>query len=76
MTLFRPCDLVVGTSIGCEGMSDKPLRVTVATLNILNDASSWPARRQLIALQEVALPANNAQWLADGLGGYTVRLCP
>jgi endonuclease/exonuclease/phosphatase family metal-dependent hydrolase len=69
-------------------MSKKQLRLTVATLNILNDASTWQARRQLIvpelrklapdliALQEVALPENNAQWIADQLGGYAVYLCP
>ena len=68
-------------------MSDKHI-LTVATLNILNDASTWPARGQLIvqelrtlapdliALQEVALPANNAQWIADQLDGYAVHLCP
>ena len=62
--------------------------LTVATLNILNDVSTWQARGQLIvqelrtlapdliALQEVALPANNAQWIADQLSGYTVHLCP
>lgn len=78
----------MGASIGHEGMSDKHFRLTVATLNILNDASTWQARRQLIvpelsalapdliALQEVALPKNNAQWLADELGGYIVHLCP
>ncbi len=69
-------------------MSDKTFRLTVATLNMLNDASTWQARRQLIvpelralapdliALQEVALPENNAQWIADQLGGYAVYLCP
>lgn len=68
-------------------MSDKHF-LTVATLNILNDVSSWHARRHLIvqelrtlapdliALQEVALPANNAQWIADQLSGYTAYLCP
>ncbi|MBI5031925.1 MAG: endonuclease/exonuclease/phosphatase family protein [Chloroflexi bacterium] len=68
-------------------MSDKHF-LTVATLNILNDVSSWYVRRQLIvqelralepdviALQEVALPSNNAQWIADQLSGYTVHLCP
>jgi endonuclease/exonuclease/phosphatase family metal-dependent hydrolase len=60
----------------------------VVTLNILNDPSRWPERRSLIAtglaelepdliaLQEVALPENNARWLADELGGYSVYLCP
>lgn len=69
-------------------MSDKHFHLTVATLNILNDASTWRARRHLIvpelsalapdliALQEVMLPANNAQWLADQLGGFAVYLCP
>lgn len=69
-------------------MSDRPLHLTVATLNILNDASTWKARRalivpelsalapDLIALQEVTLPENNAQWIADQLGGYAVYLCP
>ncbi len=68
-------------------MSDKHF-LTVATLNILNDATTWHARRQLIvqelsalvpdliALQEVALPSNNAQWIADQLSGYTVHVCP
>lgn len=62
--------------------------LTVATLNILNDVTTWQARGHLIvqelrtlapdliALQEVALPANNAQWIADQLKGYTVHLCP
>jgi endonuclease/exonuclease/phosphatase family metal-dependent hydrolase len=63
----------------------------IVTLNILNDLSQpmrWEERRTLlaaglaaldpdfIALQEVHLPENNAQWLADELGGYSVHLCP
>jgi len=60
----------------------------VVTLNILNDLSRWPERRSLlatglaelepdlVALQEVALPENNARWLADQLGGCSVHLCP
>jgi len=60
----------------------------VATLNILVDLHRWHERApliveelraiqpDLIALQEVALPANNAQWIADQLGGYSVHLCP
>ncbi len=62
--------------------------VTVVTLNILNDLSLWRERApliveglraiqpDLIALQEVALPLNSAQWIADRLGGYSVYLCP
>jgi len=62
--------------------------VRVATLNILNDLTHWPERAQLIvkelralqpdliALQEVALPANNARWIADRVGDYTVYLSP
>lgn len=65
--------------------------LTVATLNILNDLSLWRERApliaegfqvlqpDLIALQEVALPrddGNNAQWIADQLGGYSVHLFP
>jgi endonuclease/exonuclease/phosphatase family metal-dependent hydrolase len=60
----------------------------VVTINILNDLTRWSERRtllleglaqlqpHLIALQEVRLPENNAQWLADQLGGYHVHLCP
>jgi endonuclease/exonuclease/phosphatase family metal-dependent hydrolase len=60
----------------------------VVTLNMLNDLWLWPERRELvmanmaelepdlIALQEVVLPQNNAQWLADQLGGYSVYFCP
>lgn len=56
----------------------------LVTLNILNDLSRWPQRRSILAaqmadlqpdvitLQEVALPENSAQWLADQLGGYCV----
>ena len=59
---------------------------TVATLNLLNDLSRWSLRGplvvqqlralspDLIALQEVALPANNAQWIADRLDGYSVHV--
>lgn len=60
----------------------------LVTLNILNDLSRWPQRRSILAaqmadlqpdvitLQEVALPENSAQWLADQLGGYCVSFCP
>lgn len=62
--------------------------LTVVTINILRELARWPARRallaqglaeqnaDLIALQEVALPENTAQWLASELGGYQVWLCP
>jgi endonuclease/exonuclease/phosphatase family metal-dependent hydrolase len=58
------------------------------TLNLLNDRSRWPQRRaslaaqlaelqpDVIALQEVTLPDNNAQWLADQLGGYALHFSP
>lgn len=60
----------------------------VVTINILRKQARWPERRallarglaeqnaDLIALQEVALPDNTAQWLADELDGYHVWLCP
>jgi endonuclease/exonuclease/phosphatase family metal-dependent hydrolase len=60
--------------------------ITVATLNLLNDQTRWDERRgmivdgfrrhqpDLIALQEVVLPANTAEWLAAELGGYDVFL--
>lgn len=62
--------------------------LTIATLNILSDLTLWRERAplivagfqaiqpDLIALQEVALPSNNAQWIADHLGGYSVHLYP
>lgn len=62
--------------------------ITVATLNLLNDMRRWEARRNmivdgfrhhkpdLIALQEVVLPLNTAEWLAGELGGYHVHLTP
>ncbi|MBI5715489.1 MAG: endonuclease/exonuclease/phosphatase family protein, partial [Chloroflexi bacterium] len=73
-----------------------PLKVL--TINLLNDLSRWDERKNLIAqgvndlqpdliaLQEVKLPLNTAQWLADQLNDYgrdvapqrlyTVHLCP
>jgi endonuclease/exonuclease/phosphatase family metal-dependent hydrolase len=60
----------------------------IVTFNLLNKPSRWEERRQLvaeqlaelepdvIALQEVTLPDNRAQWLADRLGGYEVHLSP
>jgi len=67
-------------------MSTRPL--TIATLNLLSDLTYWNERAPLIlqgfreldpdviCLQEVAMPLNNAQWLASRLGGYDVFLCP
>jgi endonuclease/exonuclease/phosphatase family metal-dependent hydrolase len=61
-------------------------QLRIVTFNLLNDLRYWEARAPLIvegmsrlaadviALQEVSLPANNAQWLADQLGGYAVYL--
>ncbi len=60
----------------------------IVTFNLLNKPSRWHERRELIvrelaelqpdliALQEVSLPHNNAQWLADRLGGYAVQTSP
>ena len=61
----------------------------LVTFNLLNKKPSrWHERRKLIvrelralqpdviALQEVSLPHNNAQWLADQLGGYKVYTAP
>jgi endonuclease/exonuclease/phosphatase family metal-dependent hydrolase len=71
--------------------------IRVVTINILRDLSRWGERGpllaeslaelqpDLIALQEVKLPENTAQWLADHLNScsdilperrYTVHLCP
>ncbi len=71
-------------------MKDSPQGpiVTAATLNLLNDLTRWEQRRwmivdefkktqpDLIALQEVVLPINTAEWLATQLGGYSVHLTP
>ncbi len=60
--------------------------VSVATLNLLRDLDRWDERKylivqefkrlqpDLIALQEVALAINNAHWLAEQLGGYSVHV--
>lgn len=60
----------------------------VITLNLLNDLTYWAERSPLIvqelqvlspdiiALQEVALPFNNAAWLAKQLPGYSIHTCP
>ena len=60
----------------------------IVTLNLLRDLTRWDERKQLlldefeqlqpdvIALQEVALPMNTAEWLAARLRGYAVHLTP
>lgn len=60
----------------------------VLTFNLLNDVTHWSERAPLIveglrelqpdviALQEVHLPANNAAWIAERLDGYQAYLCP
>lgn len=62
--------------------------LNVVTLNLLNDLRHWHQRGplivdelralqpDLIALQEVVLPVNTAEWLARRLDGYDVHLCP
>ncbi len=62
--------------------------LTLASLNLLDDLTFWDQRGplvlreldrlqpDLIAFQEVRLSINNAQWIADQLGGYEVFLCP
>ncbi len=68
--------------------SCRPSTLTVATLNVLDDLHLWEHRAPLvlegfrrhcpdvIALQEVSLQPDTAQWLAGGLGDYSVHLCP
>jgi endonuclease/exonuclease/phosphatase family metal-dependent hydrolase len=65
-----------------------PCKLKIATLNLLHDMTRWEERRgmivdgfkraqpDVIALQEVVLPLNTAQWLADQLGGYQVHVTP
>ena len=60
----------------------------IVTLNLLRDLTRWDERKQMlldeferlqpdvIALQEVALPLNTAEWLAKRLSGYDVHLAP
>jgi endonuclease/exonuclease/phosphatase family metal-dependent hydrolase len=62
--------------------------VKIVTLNIFSDLSRWVSRRDwlvqelaaqaadVIALQEVVLPENNAAWLADRLGMPYIFLTP
>lgn len=66
----------------------KPELIRVVTLNILVDLTKWDQRGQLIvdevrrlnpdviAFQEVVLPGNSAQWVADRLEGYKVYTTP
>ena len=71
--------------------SSQPLRVStlkLVTLNLLDDLMYWDQRaplivRELVRLQpdvigfqEVRMSINNAQWIADQLDSYEVRLCP
>jgi len=65
-----------------------PTTLRIVTFNLLNDSTHWAERAPLIvaglrslepdviALQEVRLPDNNAAWIADRLEGYETFLCP
>jgi endonuclease/exonuclease/phosphatase family metal-dependent hydrolase len=78
-------DATTGGRAGSEA-SDRS--VVVATLNLLDDLRYWDRRAplvlaeferlqpDLIALQEVSLPLDQARWLSDELGGYEVLMCP
>jgi endonuclease/exonuclease/phosphatase family metal-dependent hydrolase len=58
------------------------------TINIFSDQTHWHQRRELlvnelislkpdfVALQEVRLPENPAQWIADQLGFESIFICP
>jgi endonuclease/exonuclease/phosphatase family metal-dependent hydrolase len=62
--------------------------LSLVSLNLLDDLSLWDQRESLIvrelerlqpdviAFQEVRMSINNAQTIADKLGGYEVFLCP
>ena len=62
--------------------------LTLVSLNLLDDLTHWDQRAPLIlrelerlqpdviGFQEVRMSINNAQWIADQLGGYEVQLCP
>ena len=66
----------------------KQSTLTISSLNLLDDLEHWEERGplvvreldrlqpDLILFQEVRLSINNAQWIADQLGGYSVHLCP
>jgi mRNA deadenylase 3'-5' endonuclease subunit Ccr4 len=64
-------------------------RITkVVTINLFSDLSRWDDRRtllaegladlgaDLVAVQEVSLPENNASWLAEQIGLEHVYLTP
>jgi endonuclease/exonuclease/phosphatase family metal-dependent hydrolase len=65
-----------------------PSTLTLVSLNLLDDLDLWEQRAPLIVhelerlrpdvigFQEVRMSINNAQWIADQLGGYEMRLCP
>ena len=65
-----------------------PSILRVVTFNLLNDPTFWNERAPLIvdglkslepdviALQEVRLPSNNAAWIAEQLGGFEAYVCP
>lgn len=65
-----------------------PPPVRVLSFNLLNDPTHWDQRAPLIveglralqpdviALQEVRLPANHAAWIAERLDGYDTYVCP
>jgi endonuclease/exonuclease/phosphatase family metal-dependent hydrolase len=62
--------------------------LSLVSLNLLDDLTAWDQREPLIvrelehlqpdviAFQEVRMSINNAQAIADKLGGYEVFLCP
>jgi len=62
--------------------------INIVTINVLADLSRWEKRRSLlvqgliasnpdlVALQEIHLPHNPAQWLADQLGFEHIYLTP
>jgi endonuclease/exonuclease/phosphatase family metal-dependent hydrolase len=66
----------------------KPSSLSLVSLNLLDDLDLWDQREPLIvrelerlqpdviAFQEVRMSINNAQTIADKLGGYEVFLCP
>ena len=62
--------------------------LSIATLNLLNDLTFWPERAPLIiaelrrlqpdlvALQEINIPSDNAAWITAQLDGYSLHICP
>ena len=69
-----------------QDTTESSTAISVATLNLLRDLDRWDERKglivdefqrlqpDLIALQEVALAIDNAHWLAEQLGGYSVHM--